>query len=215
MLNSTGVRYPLLFCSKLSKTVSSCSRVRGSSLWSRCKDKRTNKIKARLKSSLWLAPVPAILSFGPQRCALSPLHPGWDATLCQYRWVMTQIPVWTHWYGNTFNYWVIQPGLQRGNFGSFCLARAQPFPPPASEPLLLVHCLPPSTPAQRWLLPGALPASCDHCCSQESSLSAHQVPTSALWPETEDRLVGVWIQFPALAEKLTDHKRNVQSITES
>lgn len=53
MLNSTGVRYPLLFCSKLSKTVSSCSVVSGSSLWSLCKDKRTNKLEAKLKSSLY------------------------------------------------------------------------------------------------------------------------------------------------------------------
>lgn len=73
MLNSTGVRYPLLFCSKLSKTVSSCSGVRGSSLWSRCKDKRRNKLEAQLKSFLWLslpssALAPSNVSF--QHCIL-------------------------------------------------------------------------------------------------------------------------------------------------
>lgn len=61
------------------------------------------------------------------------------------------------------------------------------------------------SPAQRWLSPRALPASCDHCCSQESSLWAHQVPAPSLWPEREDRLVGVWIQFPAHAGNLADH----------
>lgn len=45
---------------------------------------------------------------------------------------------------------MIQPGLQRGNFGLFCLEGAQPSSSPTSERLPLG----PSTPAQRWLSPG-------------------------------------------------------------
>lgn len=34
---------------------------------------------------------------------------------------------------------------------------------------------------------------------------AHKVPALSLWPARKDRLVHVWIQFPALAGSLADH----------
>lgn len=52
--------------------------------------------------------------------------------------------------GDFFHYWMIQPGLQRGNFRLFCLEKAQPASYPAREQLSLAQCLPPPIPAQRW-----------------------------------------------------------------
>lgn len=104
-----------------------------------------------------------------------------------------------------FHYWMIQSELQRGNFRLFCLAKAQPASSPTTEALSLAHCLPPSVPAQRW-----------HCQPPVTTAAprrarAHQVPAPSLWPGREVRLVGIWIQFQALA----DPKGNVQSITVS
>lgn len=199
MLNSTGVRYPLLFCSKLSKTVSSCSGVRGSSLWSRCKDKRTNKLEAQLKSSLWLyLPCSALAHSNVpfQHCIQG-------ATVCQQSWAMTQTPGWRQWQVDFFHYWMIQPGLQRGNFRLFCLEKAQPTSYPATEPLSLAQCLPSPIPAQR--------GHCQPPVTTAALRRALGTPAPCLWPGKQVRLADIWIQFQALA----DPKGNVQSMTAS
>lgn len=162
MLNSTGVRYPLLFCSKLSKTVSSCSGVRGSSLWSRCKDRRMNKVEAWLKSSLWLSVPSSALAHSNepfQPCILPrvrhlPVQLSDDTNSCLEPlicWLCPLLDDSTRTSKREFQVILFGEGSTR--FLPHYRSSVS-----SSLPASLHSCS-----------EVALPASCDHCCSQESS----------------------------------------------